>query len=185
MLIISVHLAHVFDCWTLVALAVITAGWPVRYRGTATHAAATRYPVTSWQGVTAQLRNPCTPAGLPSSNCGPACWTLNPGSYCSFNSHTNSNSALMKYTLRATGWTHSTKLYRDIEIFIHRILEQLVVAMTYFVYISVSGIYLETWCMSVLRCYWRVHGAIIHPKLRTLYSITVSKIFFHFNHIKI
>ena len=51
MLIISVHLAHVFDCWTLVALAVITAGWPVRYRGTATHAAATRYPVTSWPTI--------------------------------------------------------------------------------------------------------------------------------------
>ena len=169
MLIISVHLAHIFNCWTLVAPKVSLSpccdyGWLALtlYRATATHAAATRYPVTSWptiprdtglqrscairahrQALEQQLRT--QPVGH-----------LNPGSgqsYCSCNSHTNSNSALMKYTLRASGWPHSTKLYRDIKICIHRTLEQLVGTMNYFVCISVSEIYLETWCMSVLRRY--------------------------------
>ena len=70
----------------------------------------------------------------------PTCWTLNPGSgqsYCSFSSHTNSNSALIKYILRASGWTHSTKLYPNIKICFHGILEQLADTMNYFVCISV------------------------------------------------
>ena len=65
-----------------------------------------------------------------SSHCRPTCWTLNPRSgqsYCSFNSHTNSNFALMKYILGAGGWTHSTKLYPNIKICCHDILEQLAV----------------------------------------------------------
>ena len=42
------------------------------------------------------------------------------------------------------GWTHSTKVYPNINICFHRILEQLVGTMNYFVCISVSEIYLET-----------------------------------------
>ena len=92
----------------------------------------------------------------PGSYCRPACWTLNPGlgqSYCSFNSHINLNSALMKYTLRDGGWTHSMNLYLNIKICFHRILEQLVGTTNYFVCIYVSEIYLETSCKSVLRSY--------------------------------
>ena len=58
MLIISVHLAHIFNCWTLVAPKVCLSpccdyGWLActLYRATATHAAATRYPVTSWPTI--------------------------------------------------------------------------------------------------------------------------------------
>ena len=92
----------------------------------------------------------------PSSHCGPTCWTFNPRSgqsYCSFNSHTNSNFALMNYILGAGGWSHSTKLYPNIKICFHDILEQLADTMNYFVCISVNEIYVETSCVSVLRCY--------------------------------
>ena len=114
--------------------------WRHPGRGTATQA-ATRYSLTSWltipcgwHGVTPlhhgtsystaaravhTVRRPC-------SHCGPTCWTLNPRSgqsYCSFNSHTNSNFALMKYILGAGGWTHSTKLYPNIKICFRDILE--------------------------------------------------------------
>ena len=58
MLIISVHLAHIFNCWTLVAPKVSLSpccdyGWLAckLYRATATHAAATRYPGTSWPTI--------------------------------------------------------------------------------------------------------------------------------------
>ena len=56
--IISVHLAHIFNCWTLVAPKVSLStccdyGWLActLYRATATHAVATRYPVTSWPTI--------------------------------------------------------------------------------------------------------------------------------------
>ena len=78
----------------------------------------------------------------------------------------------MKYTLRASGWTHSTKLYRNIKICIHRILEQLVGTMNYFVCISVTEIYLETLSMSVLR---RVIGATIHQNLELCAVLPLAK----------
>ena len=91
----------------------------------------------------------------------------------------------MKYTLRASGWTHSTKSYRDIKICIHRILEQLVGTMNYFVCISVSEIYLETFHVWVTKTLLRpVHGAMICPKRRSCavlplanktFTLTISK----------
>ena len=84
------------------------------------------------------------------------------------------------------GWTHSTKLYPNIKICFHRILEQLVGTMNYFVCISVSEIYLETFHVWVTKTLLRpVHGAMICPKRRTLCSITVSKQNFHFNNLEI
>ena len=129
-------------------------------KGTATHA-ATRYSLTSWLTIPPgwhRLQHSWASRAhrRPSSYCGPTCWTQNPGSgqsYCSFNSHTNSNSALMKYILRPSGWTHSTKLYPDIKFCFHGILDQLADTINYFVCISVNEIYVETSCVSVLRCY--------------------------------
>ena len=102
-------------------------------RGTATHA-ATQYSLTSWLTNTPWMTLGYSTAAravhtdmCPSSYCGLTCWTLDPGSgqfYCSFNSHANSNSALMKCILRASGWTHSTKLYPNIKICFHGMLEQ-------------------------------------------------------------
>ena len=84
------------------------------------------------------------------------------------------------------GWTHSTKLYPNIKICFRRILEQLVGTMNYFVCISVSEIYLETFHVWVTKTLLRpVHGAMICPKRRTLCSITVSKQNFHFNNLEI
>ena len=84
------------------------------------------------------------------------------------------------------GWTHSTKLYPNIKICFHRILEQLVGTMNYFVCISVSEIYLETFHVWVTKTLLRpVHGAMICPKRRTLCSIIVSKQNFHFNNFEI
>ena len=97
---------------------------------------ATRYPATSWPTIPrgySTAAQPVYTGRRPSSDCGLACWTLNPSSgqsYCSFNSHTNSNSALVKYNLRASGWTHSTKLYPNIKICVHHILQQLVASRT-------------------------------------------------------
>ena len=84
------------------------------------------------------------------------------------------------------GWTHSTKLYPNIKICFHRILEQLVGTVNYFVCISVSEFYLETFHVWVIKTLLRpVHGAMICPKRRTLCSITVSKQNFHFNNFEI
>ena len=125
-------------------------------RGTATHA-ATRYSLTSWlypvdyTGYSTAERAVHTDR-RPSNYCGPTCWTQNPGSgqsYCSFNIHTNSNSALMKYILRPSAWTHSTKLYPDIKFCFYGILEQLANTINCFVCISVNEIYVETSCVSV------------------------------------
>ena len=102
-----------------------TTGWSVRYRGTWVEALPHKLPPDDthwpadwlsrgWHRVTAQHRCASRAHRRPSSHCGPTCWTLNlrsGQSYCSFNSHTNSNFALMKYILGAGGWTHSTKLY--------------------------------------------------------------------------
>ena len=120
---------------------------------------ATRYPATSWPTIPrgySTAPQPVHTGRRPSSDCGLACWTMNPGSgqsYCSFNSHTNSNSALVKYNVRASGWTHSLKLYPNIKICVRHILEQLVGITNNFVCISVNEIYVETSCVSVLRCY--------------------------------
>ena len=205
MLIISVHLAHVFDRWTLTApkvsrpLQLVLSGGPVTptpigeynglrgenmgpFKGQQASASnpvmwlwlaglyvrealphmlpATRYPATSWptkpRGYSTAPQ-PVHTSRRPGSDCGLACWwTMNPGpgqSYCSFNSHTNSNYALVKYNLRASRWTHSTKLYPNIKICVHHILEQLVGITNNFVCISVNEIYVETSCVSVLRCY--------------------------------
>ena len=123
----------------------------------------------------------------PRSYCGLACWTLNPASgqsYCSFNSHKNSHFALMKYTLRASAGMNT--INEVIKICIHRILEQLVGTMNYFVCISVSEIYLETFHVWVTKTLLRpVHGAMICPKRRTLCSIIVSKQNFHFSNFEI
>ena len=84
------------------------------------------------------------------------------------------------------GWTHSTKLYPNIKICFHRILERLVGTMNYFGCISVSEIYLETFHVWVTKTLLRpVHGAMICPKRRTLCSIIVSKQNFHFNNFEI
>ena len=204
MLIISVHLAHVFDRWTLTApkvsrpLQLVLSGGPVTptpireynglrgenkgpFKGQQASASnpgmwpwlaglyvreapphmlpATRYPATNWptipRGYSTAAQSVHTDR-RPSGDCGLACWTLNPGSgqsYCRFNSHTNSNSALVKYNLRASGWTHSTKLYPNIKICFRGILEQLADTVNYFVCISLDEIYVETSCVSVLRCY--------------------------------
>ena len=56
----------------------------------------------------------------------------------------------MKNILRASGWTHSTKLYPNIKICFRGILEQLADNVNYFVCISVNEIYVETSCVSVL-----------------------------------
>ena len=158
-------------------------------RGTATHA-ATRYSLTSW------LTIPKGDTGLQHS-CGsrahrqaleqllrarsPICWTLNPGSgqsYCSFSSHTNSNSALMKYILRASGWTHSTKLYPNIKICFHGILEQLADTMNYFVFLYVHfckwNLCRDFMCECIKMLLRPVDCAIICPKRRSLCSITIS-----------
>ena len=105
----------------LCTLVVTTPGWSVRYRGTVPHA-ATRCPLTSWPTLPGPwMTRGCSMAAQtvhtdrrPRSYCGPACPTLNPASeqsYCSFNSHTNLNSALMKYTLHVSGWTHIQRSY--------------------------------------------------------------------------
>ena len=105
---------------------------------------ATRYPATSWPTIPrgySTAPQPVHTGRRPGSDCGLACWTMNPGSgqsYCSFNSHTISNSALVKYNLRASGWKHSTKLYPNIKICVHHILEQLVGITNNFVCISVN-----------------------------------------------
>ena len=147
MLIISVHLAHVFDRWILTApkvsrpLQLVLSVGPVTptpigeynglrgenrgpFKGQQASAsnpvmwlwlaglyvrealphmlAATRYPATSWPTIPrgySTAPQPVHTGRRPSSDCGLACWTMNPGSgqsYCSFNSHTNSNSALVK-----------------------------------------------------------------------------------------
>ena len=143
-----------------------TTGWSVCYRGTRvvallhmlpldTHSPADwLYPVDD-KGYSTAARALHT-GRRPSGYCGSTCWTLNPGSgqsYCSFNSHTNSNSALVKYILSASVWTNSTKSYPKIKICFHGIFEQLAYTMNYFVCISVNEIYAETSCVSVLRCY--------------------------------
>ena len=84
------------------------------------------------------------------------------------------------------GWTHSTKLYPNIKICFHRILEQLVGTMNYFVCIFVSEIYLETFHVWVTKTLLRpVHGAMICPKRRTLCNTTVSKQNVHHNNFEI
>ena len=231
MLIISVHLAHVFDRWTLTApkvsrpLQLVLSGGPVTptpigeynglrgenmgpFKGQQASASnpvmwlwlaglyvrealphmlpATRYPATSWptkpRGYSTAPQ-PVHTSRRPGSDCGLACWwTMNPGSgqsYCSFNSHTNSNSALVKYNLRASRWTHSTKL-RDEAIPKHQNLPSS--------HIGAIGRHHEQLCMYF--CKWNlcrdfmcecikmlvrpVDCAIICSKRRSLCSITVS-----------
>ena len=63
------------------------------------------YPGRVWHGGCSMAGYTVHTDRRPRSYCRLACWTLNPASgqsYCSFNSHKNSNFALMKYTLRAS-----------------------------------------------------------------------------------
>ena len=203
MLIISVHIAHAFDCWTLVARKVSLTpcrdyDWLVctlqRHCSTCCH------PMPIHQLTYFIRARDCSMAAYtaytvhtdrrPRSYCGLACWTLNrlQDSPTVVSTVTRTRISLWWNILYVPvpGWTHSTKLYPNIKICFHRILEQLVGTMNYFVCISVSEIYLETFHVWVTKTLLRpVHGAMICPKRRTLCSITVSKQKFHFNNFEI
>ena len=151
---------------------------------------ATRYPATSWP--TSMPRGYSTAASSvhtgrrPSSDC--RLWTRLQDSPTVVSTVTRTRITLWWNILHmpVPGWTHSTKLYPNIKICFHRILEQLVGTMDYFVCISGSEIYLETFHVWVTKTLLRpVHGAMICPKRRTLCSITVSKQNFHFNNFEI
>ena len=169
-------------------------GWSVRYRGTVPHA-VTRCPLTSWptlpgHGIAAWLRTPCTQTGAQgvSADWPVGHWTRLQDSPAVVSTVTRTRISLWWNILYVPvpGWTHSTKLYPNIKICFHRILEQLVGTMNYFVCISVSEIYLETFHVWVTKTLLRpVHGAMICPKRRTLCSIIVSKQNFHFNNFEI
>ena len=169
-------------------------GWPVRYRGTVPHT-VTRCPLTSWptlpgHGIAAWLRTLCTQTGAQgaSADWPVGHWTRLQDSPTVVSKVTRTRISLWWNILYVPvpGWTHSTKLYPNIKSCFHRILEQLVGTMNYFVCISVSEIYLETFHVWVTKTLLRpVHGAMICPKRRTWCSIIVSKQNFHFNNFEI
>ena len=169
-------------------------GWSVCYRGTVSHA-ATRCPLTSWptlpgHGIAAWLRTPCTQTGAQgaTAHCPVGHWTRLQDSPTVVSTVTRTRISLWWNILYVPvpGWTHSKKLYPNIKICFHRILEQLVGTMNYFVCISVSKIHLETFHVWVTKTLLRpVHSAMICPKGRTLCSIVVSKQNFHFNNFEI
>ena len=166
-------------------------GWSVRYRGTVPHA-ATPMPtdqLTYFTRARDMLRTPCTQTGAQGATADPVGhWIRLQGSPTVVSTVTRTRISLwwnMLY-VPVPGWTHSTKLYPNIKMCFHRILEQLVGTLNYFVCISVSEIYLETFHVWVTKTLLRpVHGAMICPKRRTLCSIAVRKQNFHFNNFEI
>ena len=148
------------------------------------HMLPPRCPLTSWltlpgHGIAAWLRTPCTQTGAQGATADPVGhWIRLQGSPTVVSTVTRTRISLwwnMLY-VPVPGWTHSMKLYPNIKMCFHRILEQLVGTLNYFVCISVSEIYLETFHVWVTKTLLRpVHGAMICPKRRTLCSIAVRK----------
>ena len=148
------------------------------------------YPCSEWHGVAAWLRTPCTQTGAQGATADwpVGHWTRLQDSPTVVSTVTWTRISLWWNILYVPvpAWTHSTKLYLNIIICFHRILEQLVGTMNYFVCISVSEIYSETFHVWVTKTLLRpVHGAMICPKRRSLCSFSVTKQNFHFDNFEI